>query len=230
MTTLDVRIKTLQMAVAPFPVVKALHVSTQFPHGVRISVVEEAPVGVITAGGSSVAVAADGTLLPSATSTANLPQIPVRVPPGGSRVSDPGTRAVVALLAAAPWQLLAHVAQASQQPGHGLVALLRNGPAIYFGTDSQLTAKWAAAAAVLADARSAGAQYIDVSDPGRPAAGTTTTSSTTTGSTAATATGSTGATTTPNGGTITPPAASAAGASAAGTTGAPAAASPTGGG
>jgi hypothetical protein len=48
---------------------------------------------------------------------------------------------------------------------------LRDGPQLYFGESSQLTAKWDSAVAVLANASSAGAAYIDVSDPARPAAG-----------------------------------------------------------
>jgi hypothetical protein len=54
---------------------------------------------------------------------------------------------------------------------HGPVVQLRNGPSIYFGDSTRLDAKWAAAAQVLADSRSAGAAYIDVTDPERPAAG-----------------------------------------------------------
>ncbi len=54
---------------------------------------------------------------------------------------------------------------------HGLEAQLRNGPKVYFGTDDDLGAKWAAAAAVLADSGSAGADYIDVTVASRPAAG-----------------------------------------------------------
>ena len=48
---------------------------------------------------------------------------------------------------------------------------LRSGPELYFGASDRLTAKWDSAVAVLANASSAGAAYIDVSDPSRPAAG-----------------------------------------------------------
>ena len=54
------------------------------------------------------------------------------------------------------------MSQASEGSAHGLEAQLRNGPKVYFGTDDDLGAKWAAAAAVLADSGSAGADYIDV--------------------------------------------------------------------
>ena len=50
---------------------------------------------------------------------------------------------------------------------------LRHGPAIYFGADSQLVEKWRAGDAPRWPIpTSAGADYIDVTDPGRPAAGT----------------------------------------------------------
>jgi hypothetical protein len=48
---------------------------------------------------------------------------------------------------------------------------LRSGPSVYFGDSADLDAKWLAATEVLADPGSAGASYIDVTDPSRPAAG-----------------------------------------------------------
>ncbi len=55
MTTLDVRVGQLRTAVAPYPVVKDLRVSTQFPHGMRIHVIEQLPVGAILAAGRTIA-------------------------------------------------------------------------------------------------------------------------------------------------------------------------------
>lgn len=52
MTTLDVKNGELNTAVAPYPVVKSISVSTQFPHGMRIRVTEEIPVGEIMVGGA----------------------------------------------------------------------------------------------------------------------------------------------------------------------------------
>lgn len=171
MTTLDVGVDRLRMAVAPYPDVKDLRVSAQFPHGMRIGVIEQTSVGLITAGGRAITVAGDGTLLHDAGSAAALPTIPLPVAPGGSRLTDPDALRAVALLAAAPYQLLAHVSRVVTVPEQGLVAQLRNGPSIYFGDDAMLGAKWTAASAVLADQGSVGAGYIDVTDPHRPAAG-----------------------------------------------------------
>jgi cell division protein FtsQ len=170
MTTLDVRLGALRTAVAPYPVVQDLRVSTQFPHGLRIEVVEHLPVGAVTAGGRSVAAASDGTVLRDVP-TGALPAIPMGSLPGGSRVTDPSALQALALLAATPQRLLAKISQVTTSPPHGLVAQLRSGPSVYFGDDSDLAAKWVAATEVLGDSSSAGASYIDVTDPARPAAG-----------------------------------------------------------
>ena len=170
MTTLDVKMSALRTAVAPYPVVKQLHVSTDFPHRMRINVVEQVPVAMVAADGVSVHVSADGTLLRGASAPGSLPTISLPVSPGGTRVAG-STLQVIQLLAAAPYQLLAKVSQASNGGTHGLEAQLRNGPRLYFGSDADLSAKWASAAAVLADPGSSGAEYIDVSVASRPVAG-----------------------------------------------------------
>jgi cell division protein FtsQ len=205
MTTLDVRVDQLRTAVAPYPLVKDLRVSTQFPHGMRIRVVEQNPVAAITVDGRLTAVAGDGTLLHDVPVAASLPAIPLKVPPGGTRLTDPAALHAVELLAAAPYPLLVKVSQVTTVGGHGLVAQLRNGPSIYFGDAGRFAAKWLAATAVLADPGSAGAVYIDVTDPGRPAAGAsgsggssssaTASSSSTTGSASGVAGGSPAGTT-----------------------------------
>ena len=201
MTTLDVKFAALQTAVKPYPVVKHLTVSTSFPHTMRIDVSEQVPVAEISADGRQIAVSADGTLLHDAAATGALPTITVSVFPGGTHV-DRSVAPEVRLLGAAPYALLAKVAQVSTG-ANGLVATLRNGPKIYFGAAGNLGAKWSAAVAVLASSSSAGADYIDVTDPGRPAAGTGTDSGTSTApSSSPSASGNTG-TATNGGGTGT---------------------------
>jgi cell division protein FtsQ len=199
MTTLDVRIDQLKTAVAPYPVVKDLRVTTHFPHAMRIRVIEQTAVGAIEVGGRRIAVAGDGTLLHDAAAPSSLPTIPVRVPPGGRRLSDQAALGAVALLAAAPPGVVARISEIATVSGHGLVGQVRDGPSIYFGDATRAAAKWTAAVAVLADPGSAGALYIDVTDPERPAAGAGSGSSTgltdTTGST-----GSTSSSTSPVGG------------------------------
>jgi cell division protein FtsQ len=171
MTTLDVHVDQLRNAVAPFPVVKDVRVTTHFPHGMRIRVIEEQPVASVVVDGREIAVASDGTLLHDVVASTSLPQIPLRVPPGGQQLTDHDARGAVAVLSAAPTPWLGRVSQVITVASHGLVAQIRGGPSIYFGDDSRLAAKWAAATAVLADSGSAGALYIDVTNPERPAAG-----------------------------------------------------------
>jgi cell division protein FtsQ len=80
------------------------------------------------------------------------------------------TLRIVALLAAAPPELRAKVSRVYAGP-RGLTAPLDAGPILYFGGADRLRAKWTAAARVLADRSSAGATYLDLRLPERPAAG-----------------------------------------------------------
>jgi cell division protein FtsQ len=73
-------------------------------------------------------------------------------------------------LAAAPAPLRAKVTRVYAGP-RGLTAPLRDGPVLYFGGAERLRAKWTAGARVLADRSSAGATYLDLRLPERPAAG-----------------------------------------------------------
>ena len=193
MSTLDVQTGRLYSAVSAFPDVRALQVTTQFPHGMRIHVIEQLPVAeVVVGGGRRIAVAGDGTLLHSEASASPLPRIDLAVLPGSPRITDPRTLESLAAARTAPRALRSRIQLISVLAGHGVVARLSSGPAIYLGDASQLSAKWAAAVAVLADPGSAGASYIDVTDPGRPAAG------------ALTGSGSSGSTSAAAGGTTTP--------------------------
>ena len=171
MSTLDVQLGRLRRAVAPYPVVKDIRVTTQFPHGMHIEVIEHVAVGAIDAGGQKVAVAPDGTLMRDVAVSQSLPTIPVSVAPAGTRVTTGPAAGAIKLLAAAPGELLPKISQVTTVAPHGLVAQVRGGPSIYFGDATHLSQKWIAAAEVLGDPGSAGAGYIDVTDPQRPAAG-----------------------------------------------------------
>jgi cell division septal protein FtsQ len=171
MTTLDVQTAELRSAVSRFTVVKDLQVSTQFPHGLKIEVVEQIPVAMLVGGARRIAVAGDGTLLPDVRPSPSLPEVSVQALPRGPRLTNRVALAAVAVLAAAPYQLLAHVGAVTDGAAHGVVVNLRHGPSLYFGDPTLLSSKWTAATDVLADPGSAGASYIDVVDPERPAAG-----------------------------------------------------------
>jgi cell division protein FtsQ len=191
MTTLDVQMRALQTAVAPYPVVKSLDVSTHFPNEMTIRVSEQVPVAVVAAGGRRIPVAGDGTLLHDVKGTAQLPLISMGVVPGGTHLTG-WALSEARLLAAAPYPLLGRLSGVSDGPAHGLSGQLRNGPSLYFGAATELPAKWAAVTEVLASSSSAGAQYIDVTDPHRPAAGTGADSAGSSSSSASTATPSGG--------------------------------------
>jgi cell division protein FtsQ len=169
MTTLHLRAGELRTAVDPYPAVLAVKTDADFPHGLRIAVRERNAVGTVVAGEQRVPVAADGTLMRTTTS-AGLPEITAKALPGGSHASDPGVRRAVAVLSAAPAALRARVRRV-YVGDRGWTLPLRDGPTLYFGGSERLAAKWAAAAIVLADRTSAGATYLDLRLPERPAAG-----------------------------------------------------------
>lgn len=171
MTTLDVNLGKLEAAVSRFGYVQRLSVSSVGAHGLVIRVVEDVPVALVQIGSQTQVVDADGYLLPSTISHGSLPTVALKTAPDRQAITAPGARAAITVLAAAPYALLAHVASATSSGAHGVIVQLRNGPQIYFGPTAQLARKWTAAVAVLQNRQSAGASYIDVSDPLRPAAG-----------------------------------------------------------
>jgi cell division protein FtsQ len=171
MTTLHVRREALDAAVAPYPLVKDLEVDTDVPHAMRIHVVTNVAVGAILAAGRRIPVTSDGTLLRDVSTKRSLATITLRTPPGGRRLTGAAALAAVQALAAAPDALRPHIESAATTRAHGLTLQLANGPVLWFGDDRRLAAKWAAAAAVLADPNAAGARSIDVSEPARPAVG-----------------------------------------------------------
>ncbi len=173
MSTLNVNPAALRAAVAPLHLVRALSVSPSFPHGLRIAVVEQLPVAQLDAAGGHTAVAADGVVLgPALLGTGALPtlQLSGPAPVPGRHVLAPGARAALAVLGAVPRVLLAWV-QRVYAGAEGLTVQMRDGLLLYFGNATRPHAKWLAAARVLADPTSAGATYIDVRLPERPAAG-----------------------------------------------------------
>jgi cell division protein FtsQ len=171
MTTLHVDREVLEQAVAHYPVVRGLEVTTDFPHGLRIRVIEHHPVARVAVGGRELAVAGDGTLLLGLRAEGRLPAIEAEGVAQGDRLTGRAALAAVRVAGTAPAPLRRRVAQVETRKREGLVAELRDGPELIFGDRSRLPAKWVAAARVLADRAAAGATYIDLRLPGRPAAG-----------------------------------------------------------
>ena len=168
MTTLNVRTGELRDAVATYAIVRDLRVERDLPHALKVTVLQHVPVAVVQTGGRRTAVAADGTVL-RGTPTQGLPVVVSRTVLAGARLDDRTARAV-ALLASAPPALRARVGRVASG-SRGWTAALRRGPLLVFGPTERLHAKWIAASRVLADRTSAGASYLDLRLPERPAAG-----------------------------------------------------------
>lgn len=171
MSTLDYSAGELEAAVARYPVVRSLSVSTSFPHRMRIFVSEQPPVARLSAGALRSAVAADGVVLGPSLASRSLPTIPASfIPAVGRHVSDGRLRSYLAVLGAAPAPLLPMVASVfvGQQ---GLTVKMANGLLVYFGDDSTPHAKWDSLVSVLTAPGSGSASYVDVRLPERPAAG-----------------------------------------------------------
>ncbi len=170
MSTLHVREDVLRRAVAGFPSVASLRVSTRLPHGLRIEVLERRPVAALVAAGRRLAVSGNGRLLRDVQDTVGLPAIVQGILPAGERVAGARTLAALSVAGAAP-DLLRRRAQRVSYGAKGLTVQLVDGPPLIFGTAAQAAAKWEAATRVMADPSAAGATYLDLREPGRVSAG-----------------------------------------------------------
>lgn len=172
MSTLHFSQAALRAAVAGYPEVASVSATTGFPHTVDIDVLERPAVAVLVGPGERTAVAADGTVLGPALLSGSLPAVTAKaaLPATGRRVGEAGALAAARALGAAPAQLLAHVERAYEGE-EGLTLQMRNGLLVYFGDAALPHAKWLALARVLASPDAAGATYVDVRLPSRPAAG-----------------------------------------------------------
>jgi cell division protein FtsQ len=170
MTTLHVREEALRAAVARFSSVADLRIRTNFPHVLKVEVIEHRPVAALELGDRRMAAAGSGLLLRGVIADADLPTIRLDASPAGDRVRNANTLAALAIAGAAPDDLLRRVDRLWTGP-RGMMLALRDGPDLIFGTRDDARRKWLAAARVLADQRAAGATYLDVRVPGRVAAG-----------------------------------------------------------
>jgi cell division septal protein FtsQ len=167
-TTTDFSVGALRAAVAHYSVITQITATTHFPHGVSISVDTRTPVARLDLDHHLVMVDATGALVTGV----HLQHLVVlrtdtRLVRGATR--DPFVLVALQIVADAPAALRSRVASVSSVKGL-LTVHLRRGPRLIFGNDALPHAKWDSAAAVLADASSRGAAYIDVEVPSRPAA------------------------------------------------------------
>ena len=167
MTTLHVQQQELEEAIAAYPVVRAIEVTADFPHGLAIHVIEHRPAGLV----NGLPVAGDGTILRGLPVEGKLPAIEARGDVQGNRLTDPAALHAAQVAGAAPAPLRPRLERIELRSGDGIVVRMREGPELIFGDATRIRAKWIAATRVLADPDAEGATYIDVRLPGRPAAG-----------------------------------------------------------
>src|SRR4051812_50159277 len=84
MTTLHVNPDALRRAVAGEPTVHSLSVQPDFPHRLKISIVENEAVALLVSPGRSVAAAPDGTVLAGSKVPSGLPVVHVDSLPSGA--------------------------------------------------------------------------------------------------------------------------------------------------
>jgi cell division protein FtsQ len=160
MSTLHLDTGALHDAVEPFASVADLRVSADFPHDLRVEVIEHEPVAMLQSGGSRVPVTGAGLLL-QGVEARDLPAVTSKAPPLDGRVQDKRALGALKVAAAAPEELRAR-SERLFWGEDGLSVELRDGPELIFGRARDARAKWTGAARVLAEDSSAGATYLDL--------------------------------------------------------------------
>jgi cell division septal protein FtsQ len=171
MTTLNVDESELAAAVSRYPTVAAVRTDSDFPHGLTVAVTGRPPVLMVSAGGTTVPVAADGTVLHGVdASAAGLPAIEVEsVPVKGALAGEPLALAEVA--GAAPEPLRPLIEGLAVESGDGIEVTLKGGIPVKFGDPDAAEEKWAAVSAILANPQVETLTHLDVRVPQRPSIG-----------------------------------------------------------
>jgi cell division protein FtsQ len=171
MTTLHVRPQALKDATANTSSVGSLKVSADFPHTLRIQVIERRPVAALAPKGEQrIPVTDDGIVMNGVTAERNLPNLVIDDTAISTKLTDRRALRALTIAGAAPDELLGRVSKLAVNQ-QGVVASLKNGPELVFGSDADARSKWIAAARVLAESSASGATYLDLRIPGRVAAG-----------------------------------------------------------
>ena len=171
MTTLNVDDDALEAAVAGFPTVVGVDADADFPHDLALIVKERPPVLLATAGGESVPIAGDGTVLPGVdVSDLKLPSIGVDELPAQGRLSGDALQ-IARVMGPTPKPLLELVEEISIGGEEGVQVTLRGDVPVWFGGSDDAAAKWDATAAILADPQIDSLTYVDVRVAERPSIG-----------------------------------------------------------
>jgi cell division protein FtsQ len=170
MTTMNVDEQSLADAAGAFVNVAGVKVNSDFPHKLTIYVDVRRPVAAAKVGNEMVGLTGTGLILSSSSSLSSLPTVKVAGRLTNNHITDEKALGAVKVLGAAPDVLLRQV-KSLKWGRNGLVITLNKGVELYFGDAAKASAKWRAAASVLAAPSSAGATYIDLRAPERPAIG-----------------------------------------------------------
>ena len=169
MTTFHVDSDRLQEAARSFPTVASVQADPRFPHAMTIHVTERRAALIAVDGQRQVPVAADGSVLPTLRVEGEaLPRLSVAELPTTGRLSGEALDEAIAI-GAAPAPLRPLIEDASVSPDYGVVLTMRGGIDLRFGETTGMGAKWAAAAAILADRRLTSLDYVDARVAERPA-------------------------------------------------------------
>ena len=170
MTTLHFDDAALLAALKPYPIVKSIEVRTHPPHKIDVIVHQYTPVATVVLGGRDVPVAADGTVL-DGSAASGVPPLPTNRAPVRGAIRERVVLEEIRVLAGATAAQRATVERVQYGP-HGVELKFRgDAPMAYFGDGARARDQWVALKRVEADPASAGATYIDLRIPERPAAG-----------------------------------------------------------
>ena len=171
LTTLNAADDDLDAIGARFATVAAVDLQTDFPHGMTITVTERPPVLLLRSRDRTTPVAGDGTILTGVDSgDLKLPEVGTSELPAAGKVTG-DTLALATVAGAAPAPLRPLITDLSTGAEEGLTVTLEGEIPVYFGDSGRAEERWAATAAVLADAKIDKLTYVDVRVPERPAIG-----------------------------------------------------------
>ncbi|MBK5231347.1 MAG: cell division protein FtsQ/DivIB, partial [Thermoleophilia bacterium] len=170
MTTMNADSARIAAAAGEFVDVAGVRIERDFPHGLTIFVDVRRPVAAARIGARVYAVTGSGLVLDDAKNLTALPNVTFAGVVSKGHVTDPKAREALMVLGAAPDVMLRQVKTLKWGRG-GLTLVFEKDVQLIFGNAKNATAKWRAAAAVLASDAAKGAKYIDLRVPGRPAIG-----------------------------------------------------------
>lgn len=167
--------EAMRAAAAEFAWVDSISVSRRWPRALRVTVVPAVPVAVAAFEDQAVLVSARGRVLGVKDGTTGLGWLRLeQSPPAEGGTLPEGARAALAFVAAADPVVAARVRGLRVVRGGSVVGRVTAGPELRLGAPVRLSAKARALGLLLANLspeEEAGASYIDLSVPERPALG-----------------------------------------------------------